>query len=429
MPTLAVNGGEKVRQRPWPQWPIVTERSEALLLDALRSGRWAVSGAFVGSDPYEQRFAALYAAYNGVPYCVPTCHGSSALVVALEALGVGPEHEVLVPGLTWVACASAVSGLGAVPILIDIDPDTLCMSADAAEAGITDRTGAIMVVHSFGSTVDLDRFVALARRTGVPLLEDFSQAHGALWRGRRVGSFGAVGACSFQQTKLLSAGEGGATLTSDPLLYDRMQQLRADGRRYTVQPRIGHFDLEEIGAVQGRNFCMSELHAALLVEGLERLDAENAHRRGFVAKLEDRLAECDGVSVQARPEGLTSPSFYHLCLRFDPDAFDDFDIDFVANALKYELDLGAIDPVDTPLNRNRLYNPLLSPRTPRERAAEFDPARFSLPLASRARETCLTIPHNALLGDDSDIEDIVAAIEKVRHALSRRVMAEASSAA
>jgi dTDP-4-amino-4,6-dideoxygalactose transaminase len=376
-----------------------------------------VSGAYTGREPYERQFAEAFARFHGVPYCVPTCHGSSALTVALEALDVGPGSEVLVTGLTWVACASAVTGVGAAPVLVDVDRDTLCMSLSAAEAAITDHTTAIMVVHLFGSAVDIDGFVALSRRTGIPLIEDGSQCHGARWRGRRLGSFGTAAAFSFQQTKLLTSGEGGAVLTGHPVLYDRMQQLRADGRRYVRQPRIGYLDLEEIGDVQGRNYCLSEFHSALLLEGLERLDAENARRRENVATLTRLLASVPGVSRQGQPAGLDEPAYYHLCLRVDPAEFPGFDIDWFAPALAAELGLGAIDAVDRPMNANPLYNPLRSPRTPPDQREQLDPARFHLPVAEEARRTCLTIPHQPLLGDASDMQDIVAAFEKLRAAM------------
>lgn len=410
---LAIRGGSPVRRRAWPDWPRATERGAALLNEAFTSGRWTVSGAYTGHEPFERRFAGAYAAFHGVPFCVPTCHGSSALAIALEALGVGPGSEVLVPGITWVACASAVTGVGATPILVDIDPETLCMSVAAAEAAITERTAAIMIVHLFCSAADIDGFVDLSRQRGVPLIEDGSQAHGARWRGRRVGSFGAVGAFSFQQTKLLTSGEGGAAITTDPALADRLQQLRADGRRFVARPRVGHLDLEEIGAVQGRNYCLSEFHAALLLEGLERLDAENAVRRANVAHLETLLSDVGGVRLQGAPAGLTERTFYHLCLRIDPAAFDGLDVDDVAPALAAELDLGAVEPVDQPLNANVLYNPLLSARTAPADRARLDPARFALPAAAQARRTCLTIPHRALLGASADMADIAEAFAKI----------------
>lgn len=426
MTELAIDGGRPVRDRPWPPWPRATPRGEELLLAAFRSGRWTVSGPFTGEVPYERRFSELFARYHDVAHCVPTCHGSSALTIALEALGVGHGAEVLVPGLTWVACASAVAGIGAIPVLVDVDRDTLCMSVDAAEAAITERTAAVMVVHLFCSAADLDGFEALCARHGLPMVEDCSQAHGAVWRGRRVGSVGAVGAFSFQQTKLLTCGEGGAVVTRDAQLADRMQQLRADGRRYTATPRIGHLDLEEVGAVQGRNFCLSELHAALLVEGLERLDRENDGRRANARRLERLLDDGCGVRIVARPAGLEAEVYYHLCLRVDGDAFGAASIDWIAAAVGAELGLPA-EPVDRPLNDNPLYRPLRSPRTPRELRDRLDPARFALPNAEQARRTCMTLPHRALLGDERDMADVVAALSKVRAAALARASAAAGA--
>lgn len=417
---LAIHGGPRVRQRPWPTWPIVTPESEDLYLAALHSGRWTVSGAYTGNQSYEQQFARAFADFHGVGHCVPTCHGSSALTVALEALGIGPGAEVLVPGLTWVACASSVSGIGAVPVLVDVDRDTFCMSLEAARNAISSRTRAIMLVHLFSSSGDLDGFAALSRETGIALLEDCSQAHGAVWRGQRVGSIGRAAAFSFQQTKLLTAGEGGAVLTDDPVLADKMEQLRADGRRFVAQPRIGELDLEEIGAIQGRNYCMTEFQAALLLEGLRRLDDENALRRRNAAYLAEQLKSVGDVALQAAHAGLEQRTFYHLCLVLNLSGWHGWSVDEVAAAVAAELGLGAVEPVDTPLSHNKLYNPLLSPRTAAEIRTLLDPGQFGLPNAETARSLAFTLPHRALLGNEDDMDDIVATLRKVKAVAAAR---------
>lgn len=416
---LAVDGGTPVRAGSWPSWPVVTPRTEALYLEALRSGRWTVSGAYTGRPSFEQRFATAFADFHGVAHCVPTCHGSSALTIALEALGVGAGTEVLVPGLTWVACASAVSSLGAVPIIVDIDPKTFCMSAEAARAAITPRTKAIMLVHLFSAIADIDAFTALSRDSGVPLLEDCSQAHGATWRGRRVGSFGKVAAFSFQQTKLLTSGEGGAVLTDDVELAELMQQLRADGRRFLATPRIGELDLEEVGAIQGRNFCMTEFQAAILLDGLERLDQENDCRRQNATRLSVELEKIGGIALQETPTGCDGRTFYHLCLVIDPAQWFGWSVDEVSRAVAEELALGAIEPVDTPLSDNILYNPLRSPRIAPELRSLYDPGRFELPVAWQARKTAFTLPHRALLGSADDMLCIAEALRKVKDAASQ----------
>ncbi len=222
-----------IRTRKWPAWPRLDDRTEELLLSALGSRQWTISSCNVGSTPFEMRFAQDFAHYHDVPYCVATTNGSAALSVAMQALGVSPGDEVLVPGLTWVACASSVIYLGGIPVLVDVDPGTLCMSLAAAEAALTPRTKGIMLVHLHCRVADAPAFQHLARRRGLFLLEDCSQAHGAEWDGKKVGSFGDIGVFSMHQSKVLTCGEGGAAITSDPKLFETMQEYRADGRRYS----------------------------------------------------------------------------------------------------------------------------------------------------------------------------------------------------
>lgn len=145
--TLAVLGGEPIRKKAWPKWPRADADTEAYLLDVLHSGRWAISGMYNGNQLYERRFAEAFALYHEVPYCVPASHGTAALIMALEAMGIGYGDEVLVPGITWVACASAVAAIGAIPMLVDVEPETLCMSVDSARASMSELTACIILVH------------------------------------------------------------------------------------------------------------------------------------------------------------------------------------------------------------------------------------------------------------------------------------------
>src|SRR5262249_33720522 len=150
---------------------------------------------------------------------------------------------------------------------VDIEHDSLAMSSSAAKAAITDQTRAIMLVHPFCTVAAIEEFVALSRTTGIPLIEDCSQAHGAAWKGQRVGTFGDVGCFSMQQSKVLTCGEGGAAITRRQDLHERMEQLRADSRMYsTATPRDGRLELMEVGQVQGRNLALSEFQCALLLD-------------------------------------------------------------------------------------------------------------------------------------------------------------------
>jgi dTDP-4-amino-4,6-dideoxygalactose transaminase len=412
---LALRGGEPIRKRPWPRWPQSDADTERSVLDALRSDRWAISGVYNGRKSYERRFSEAFAAFNGCKYCVPVANGSSALAAAIEALGVGSGDEVLVPGLTWVACASSVASVGAVPVLVDIDPDTLCMSVDAAREAISPRTKLIMVVHLYCAVADLDGFLALSEETGVPILEDCSQAHGATWRGRRVGTFGRVGTFSMQQTKVLTSGEGGAAITDDRGVYNLMQQVRADGRMYTKEePAVGHMELEEAGDIQGRNMCLSEFQAAILLDRLGHLDKENQKRERNARVLSTILAEFGNIRPLFRHPQVDLLTHYCYCLRLDLELFGEAKIEQISRALTAELGVLA-EPVDMPLNANALYNPIRSPRTPTDLTTRraLDPTRFPLPEAQRARETCLRLPHRVLLGDGEDLRDIAASFGKL----------------
>ncbi|MCP2258278.1 L-glutamine:scyllo-inosose aminotransferase [Streptoalloteichus tenebrarius] len=397
-----------------------TARTEERLLAALRSGRWAVSGAHTGEESFENTFAQRFAEFVGTAHAVPTCNGSAALTIAIEALGVGAGDEVLVPGLTWVACASAVLRVGAVPVLVDVEPDTLCMSVAAAEAAITPRTRLIMPVHVYGSAVDMDAMTALAGRHGIPVLEDCSHVHGARWRGRRLGSLGQVGAFSLQQTKLLTSGEGGVAVTSDPEIHDLLSRKRADGRRRRVGTPVGELELEELPGVQGYNYCMSEFNAAVALDGLDRLDGENARRRVAMRRLDDLLAEVEGASPLSRPAGLTEDAAYQYCVRLAPAVFGQNCKHVVAEALSRELGLH-VEPIDSALTDNVLYQPLASgwTKASAERARLLDPRRFRLPVAEREGEHCVLLPHRMFLAPPEDIALVADALRRVRDQLVR----------
>ena len=425
---LAILNGEPIRYRQWPKWPRADATTQRNLLDVLHSTKWAISGQSDRMLSYERRFAEAFAAFCGTEFCVPCGSGSAALTIALQALDVGTGDEVIVPGMSWVACASAVCHIGAVPVLADIDPTTLCISPESVRSLLSPRTAAIMMVHLYSCLAPVAEIRELAERAGVPVLEDASQAHGAKLRGRRTGTLGEISAFSMQQSKLLTSGEGGVCLTDDAALYRRMQQFRADGRGFAGAD--GYDPYQEIvpyGEVLGRNLCMSEFHAAILLDAIGRLDAENAHRHRSFVELTRLLGQVEGVTAITDPKA-EEPTHYRVCLRFDEKLLDEAPIEVLARALTEELSL-PVEPVYAPLNAHPLYQPLLSPYIGRlSRAAElYDPRRFELPVATAAARCCLTLPHQCLLGDRSDLEDIVHALAKVlehRSALASVNLAE-----
>ena len=400
----------------WPAWPIHTADTAAALAAVLSSQRWSVSGAWTGRTTREQEFAVRWAQFNGVPHCVPTANGSSSLLISLEALDIGAGDEVIIPAMTWVAPATAVLNVNARPIIVDVDPRTLCLDLEAVKAAITPRTKAIIAVHLYGSMVDMDPLLALARTHGLKVIEDCAQSHGSRYAGRSAGAMGDIGIFSMHQGKVLTSGEGGAAITSDPKLHRRLEQLRSDGRRYVDHvPRVGDAQLEEVGEIQGSNFCLSEFQAAILLDGVTRLEAQNLHRALNARCLDQKLTALGGLTPQARPAAVQQQTYYHYLVRCDPAAFAGRSSAAISRALQAELGFAVYPPYPA-LPRHRLY----CPRTKRrfhldeEHWAALDPRRFVTPVATRAHSECIVFHHSVLLAEKSAMDVIVEAFAKIQ---------------
>ncbi|NNH74784.1 DegT/DnrJ/EryC1/StrS family aminotransferase [Nocardia uniformis] len=414
---LAIHGGTPVRDgRPWPQWPQYDDRTERELLAALRSARWSVSRHGPnGGKSRERLFGAAFAHYNGAAHGVSVDHGSSALVIALEALGIGPGDEVIVPGMTWVAPASAVLRVGALPVLADVDPETGCLTGEHIRGLISDRTRAVIAVHLACTAVRLDDILGVVSDAGLRLIEDCSQSHGTRWAGRNVGTFGDIGVFSLGAAKTLAAGEAGVAITDSTRLYERMLMLRADSRGYTThEPAPGEDELVEIGTVMGANYCMSELTAAILLDQLRRLDHQHALRASRTKELEAGLPDIPGLAPIPVPAQIDRRAVYEYGIQFRPGTFGDASIESVAAALTAELGT-KIYPPRVPLHRSVLLRPETKPRFARwwnDAAARAAGRPF--PGADHYRDHTLLMHHSVLLGDGGDIDDLLAALSKVR---------------
>ncbi|MBP2167389.1 L-glutamine:scyllo-inosose aminotransferase/L-glutamine:2-deoxy-scyllo-inosose/3-amino-2,3-dideoxy-scyllo-inosose aminotransferase [Erwinia toletana] len=416
---LAINGGNAVRTSPWPTWPVATKHTMTNLEAVMSSGRWAISGCYTGARGYEQRFCQAFADYQGSSYAVATTNGSAAIKIALMAVGVGPGTEVIVPGLTWVACAAMVFELGAVPVLVDIDPHSLSISVQAAESALSDKTVAVLVVHAYCSAADMDGFVELANRAGIALVEDCSQAHGAEWRGQKLGSLGQFGVFSLQQTKVLTCGEGGVVTCSAADAYRRLQQHRANGRIYTTHPLAGQLELIDVGEVYGTNHAMSEIHAAIALAQLELLDEQNTVREANALYLTHALEKIPGVNTIIPPAGLTRRTYYDYVIQLNADITGPFLIHRVVEAMAAELGT-FIETLDAPMNANILYNPLLAKTVnTQELIRQLEPKRFNLPFAHQAYNCSFAFLHHLLLGTTKDMDDIINAMLKVLRCMDK----------
>lgn len=428
MEQLALRGGPPVRQRSWPAWPEVGMSDRQLVLEALESGVWGLGGTKI------PRFEEAFARYQHTAYAVAAANGTVTLEMALHAVGVGPGSEVIIPAYTFIATASVVFQVGAVPVIVDIEPDTCTIDPAAVEAAITPRTSAIIAVHVGGGPADMDRLMAIAQKHHLPLIEDAAQAHGAEWRGRRLGSWGICGSFSFQSSKNLTCGEGGAIVTNDEALADYCRAYRNAGRwvgRTPPRPLVG------------ADYRLTELQAALLLAQMERLDVQTERRNANAACLSAVLADLnrstgEPVAMPPRRDERVTRHAYHLYLiRLRQDVWR-VPLPRIVQALQAE---GIPARTGYPaLYHDPLWAVAMGSDSGRSLAAEasrqpavnrVQPSPVEAgqephwrveggraPQAERAAAEVIWLPQRLLLAERADMQDVAEAIAKVwRHRL------------
>lgn len=404
---LALEGGTAVHSGGWPRWPVWDEREERALLEVLRSGTW---GMVHGSKVTE--FETAWGRFQQAEYCVAVVNGTSALEVALRALEIAPGDEVIVPPYTFIATAAAALLAGALPIFADIDPDTYELDPTAVEAAITPRTRAIVPVHIAGCPPDMDAMLDVARRHGLRVVEDAAQAHGAEWRGRRVGALGDLGTFSFQASKNLNAGEGGAIVTNDEALFRRVWSLHNVGRTLSEDWRTSGWYQHDI---LGFNYRLTEFQGALLLAQMTRLEEQFARREQAAQFLDRALAAIPGIRPQARDPRVTAHAHHLYMLRYDPTAFGGHPrAEFLA-ALRAEGVPGSAGYTELLHRSPAVVNAVqsLGARLGRQ----DDRGQHPLPVAERAGATeGVWLPQTVLLADPKQVQHIPEAIAKIQRA-------------
>ncbi|MFK3985698.1 DegT/DnrJ/EryC1/StrS family aminotransferase [Micromonospora sp. NPDC050397] len=269
----------------FPPWPQFDDNERTGLIRALEQGQWwRIGGSEV--DTFEEEFGA----YHGSEHTLAVTNGTHALELALEVLGVGPGTEVIVPAFTFISSSQAAQRLGAVAVPVDVDPDTYCIDPASVEAAIRPETKAIMPVHMAGQFADMDALAKLSADSGVPLVQDAAHAHGAQWQGKRVGELGSIAAFSFQNGKLMTAGEGGAVTFPDGELRE-MGFLRHSCGRPRTDRSYRH-------KTSGSNFRLNEFSASVLRAQLARLDGQIDTREQRWSELAVLLGAIPGVVPQ-----------------------------------------------------------------------------------------------------------------------------------
>ena len=400
----ALLGGKPVLSRSWPSWPMVHKSDEDAIMEVLRARRWYRNRSV---EEFEERYAEL----NSARFCVATASGTTALFTSLGALGIGPGDEVIVPPFTFMATVTVVLLHYALPVFVDSDPDTFLMDPKKLEAAITPRTKAIIPVHIGGNVANLDEILAVAERHKIPVIGDACQAHLAEWRGKSAGSWGTTGCYSFQLSKNLCSGEGGAILTNDEALADACFAFH---NCYRKRPKATGSTNLAFG--RNGNFRMTEFQGALLLSQMEGIRERADLRSDNATYLTKLLSEIPGISPARQYPQCTRNAYHLFMFRYDPAEFSGLPRNRFVNALRAE---GVpCSPGYSPLNKEKfLLDALRSEpyiRVYGREVIDAWPSKNECPENDKLCEQSVWFYQNVLLTDHQTMEKIALAINKIK---------------
>jgi dTDP-4-amino-4,6-dideoxygalactose transaminase len=409
----ALLGGSPVRSEKFPGWPVHDEVEDKAMLEVVRSGKWGR-----GTGDTVSHFEESYASLMGAQHCLATSGGTTALFTGLAGLGIGPGDEVVLSSYTFVACPNVILLHHALPVFADTDPETFQIDPASLESLITERTAAIMPVQLGGATFDVDRVQAIAKKHNVPILEDSCQSHLAEWRGKRTGTFGKAGCFSFQASKNLNSGEGGALLTNDADLAERCFAFHNNGRgRRQAGADFSYQD-------RGINARMTEFQAAMLLAQMTRLERQSQVREKNAAYLSGMLREIGGILPARTYEGCTRNAYHLYMMRYQAEQFAGLPRKKFLKALAAE-GIPASGGY-SPLNKEAFLKNTFASRGfqaiyEKKRLDEWI-ERNHLPNNDRLCDEAVWLTQTQLLGPRKDMDQIAAAVRKIKqnaHDLAR----------
>jgi len=401
---LAINGGKPVRSAAWPSWPIWDNSVEKDISNMFRSGNW-----YRNTGNFCEEFEAMYAELVGAKHCLATASGTTALSVALHASGVDAGDEVLVSPFTFIATYNSVFISKALPVFVDTDPETFLMNPEKIEERITARTTAILPVHIYGLPCDMDAINAIAKKHKLKVIEDACQAWSARYRGKNAGTLGDLGCFSFQNSKHLPAGEGGAITGDDEKTMDFCRSYHDCGRQY------GSIKSDSRYPIRGGNYRMQHVQALILMSQMKRFKEDAELRESNAAYLDRKLMEIPGIIPHKLVNGAEKAAFHMYPFRYIKEDFKNISRDTFLKALRAEgipgnsgygkqNKDGLIDEALRSRGYQRLYGV--------ERLDKWREENI-LPGNDQLSQEAVTFYQNVLLGSRKDMDDIVNAVSKI----------------
>ena len=417
--TPAIMGGRPVRTGSWPSWPVWNpETDEKLFLEVLRSGVW--SRAKVVTE-FEKKWAEIV----GTKRCLAVINGTNALIASMVCLGIGGGDEVIVPPYTFVATVLAVIQTGAIPVFADTDPDTFQIDPETIESKITPRTKAILPVHILGIPADMERIMEIAGKHNLLVIEDACQGWLATINNKKAGSFGNAGCFSFQTSKNLPFGEGGAIVSDNEEFMDRCYSYHNYGHAYgTLVGAIGS------GAViPGTKLRMAEYQAAIGLVQIERLEAQTALRNKNAEYLRTELGKIPGIKPVVLKKYVTRSADHIFSFRYDKSEFEglarqDFLKALIAEGIPCSTGYSPLNKMEFIANAFKTKN-----FTKMYPSDMLDYNKYmeqnQCPVNDRLCEEAVWIQQNMLLGEKEDMDDIVSAIDRIRRNAAKISKSEA----
>jgi dTDP-4-amino-4,6-dideoxygalactose transaminase len=400
-----------MQEKPnFKSWPIFDEEEEKLVLEVLHSGQWWCGAPKDHKGEQVWKFQEEFAAFQEAKFCFACTNGTHAIEVALMALGIGLGDEVIVSNFTFVASASAVMAVNAVPIFCDIESKSFLIDPDKIESLITERTKAIICVHLGGMPCNMERIISIAKKHNLKIIEDCAHAHGTRYKGKRAGNWGDIGTFSFQASKVLTGGEGGAIICNDEKLADKIYQTMDCGR-IPGEYFYDHFTF-------GSNYRLGEFNAAILRAQLKKFPEQHKLRNANADYLRAKLNQIEGVHCQEKSKDVDECGQYVFPVYYDPKHFGN--INYKEMYAKFKSAGIPTDDSYPPLHLLNCFKDIKGKPGIDYSMANWGGNKSDLgnfPVVEEIYMHCFEIPQETLLSDKSALDYIVETLKQIQEKL------------